>query len=185
MTSANRSGYLDNDLSLAANITATYAEVSLAELGKGYSADPTAPDDFYRAMAVYSDLWMHLGRRALLRKASPSQPTWGYIFEQQPPISTLNLSYEYPGYTDEYYRRLGVYHGAELPYVFGEISSVVNSTGGDVDLASRIMSWYVYRCNDRSRAIRLTHLGGSRLRMNWIQIWMKVRMHALKSATDD
>jgi carboxylesterase type B len=168
---------------LAANITATYAEVSLAELGKGYNADPTANDDFYRAMAVYSDLWMQLGRRALLRKASDSQPTWGYIFEQQPPISTLNLSYEYPGYTDDYYRRLSVYHGAELPYVFGEISSVVNSTSGDVDLASRIMSWYAYLCSDRARAVRLTHLGGSRLRMSWIQILMLVSMHALRPDT--
>ena len=93
-------------------------------------------------MAIYSDLYMHLGRRAWLKKAIASQPTWGYIFEQQPPLSTLNLSYEYPGYTDEYYRRLGVYHGSELPYVFGEISNVKDHTDGDVRLAEKMMTWY-------------------------------------------
>ncbi|RYZ48667.1 MAG: hypothetical protein EOP49_18115 [Sphingobacteriales bacterium] len=62
-----------DDLSLAADVAAAYKDVSLSDLGKGYDTDPTAPDDFYRAMAVYSDIWMHLGRRAWLRKASQTQ----------------------------------------------------------------------------------------------------------------
>ncbi|KAH7086983.1 Alpha/Beta hydrolase protein [Paraphoma chrysanthemicola] len=140
---ATIASYLENNLNLAATVIAAYNNVSLVDLGKGYNADPTAPDDFYHAMAVYSDTWMHLGRRAWLRKASQTQPTWGYVFEQQPPLSTLNLSYEYPGFSEDYYRRLGVYHGAELPYVFGEVSSVANHTDGDVHLASKMMSWWI------------------------------------------
>ena len=137
------SGYLNISTCSAQNITNAYFSVPIPSLGKGFNPDPSASDDYYRAMAVYSDLYMHLGRRALLKKASQSQKTWGYVFEQQPPLSTLNLSYEYPGYTDDYYRRLGVYHGAELSYVFGEVSNVANATDGDVRLAADIMSWYV------------------------------------------
>jgi hypothetical protein len=58
-------------------------------------------------------------------------------------LSTLKLSYEYPGYLDEYYRHLGAYHSSELPYIFSEVSSVANHTQGDTVLTVKRMSWWV------------------------------------------
>ena len=56
--------YIGNNTAAAQNIIHAYLKTSLAELGKEYNADPSAPDAFYVTEAAYSDWYMHLGRRA-------------------------------------------------------------------------------------------------------------------------
>jgi carboxylesterase type B len=127
---------------LATSIVSSYLNISFSDLGRGYNADPTAPDSFWPAVGLYSDTTFHLGRRALLRQHSTAAPTWGYHFNQQPPLSQLNLSYEYPGNSEAYARRVGVQHGAELSYVFGEATSLEGRTEGDVRVTETVMrSW--------------------------------------------
>ncbi|KAK5271243.1 hypothetical protein LTR96_003067 [Exophiala xenobiotica] len=136
------SPYLNNSETLAARIVSVYENTSAPELGKGFNADPSANHSYWTAVGLYSDVWMHLGRRALLRKASAHVPTWGYSFDQQPPLSQMNLSYEYPGLPASYARRVAVQHGAELSYVFGEATSLDNRTQGDVAVSTTMMrSW--------------------------------------------
>jgi len=86
---------------------------------------------------------MDLGKQTLLPIASKKADTWGYSFRQQPPLSAINLSYEYPGSTPEYTKRYGVYHGSELPYVFGEATSLSQHTQGDVDVAIAMMNAWI------------------------------------------
>jgi carboxylesterase type B len=169
--------YTDNNTAAAQNIISAYPNTSLAELGKGFNADTSAPDAFYIAEAVYSDLYMHLGRRAWLKEASKYQPTWGYVFAQQPPLSTLNLSYEYPGYEVDYYKRLGVYHGSELSYVFGEVSSVEGTTKGDTRLAVSVMRWWINfawemdpNYDTSGKSLGLGEIGSERVLM--MQVWL-------------
>ncbi|CAK7210231.1 hypothetical protein SEUCBS140593_000764 [Sporothrix eucalyptigena] len=146
---------------LAQNIYAVYANLSLGELGKGVNnPDPTIANDriFWEAVAVFGDIMFHLARRAFLRRASvqPGVPAWGYLFYQQPPPAQLNLSYEQPGISVDLARRLGVYHGAELAYVFGEVSRLEGATADDVRISTAIMrSWlsFAYHLNPNSKDI--------------------------------
>lgn len=133
----------DVDSSLSDAIVDVYLNTSATELGRGFDADTTAPDAFWPAVGLYSDTTFHLGRRALLRKASASVPAWGYHFNQQPPLSQLNLSYEYPGYSQDFARRIGVQHGAELSYVFGEATSLAGRTAGDDHVSIAIMRAWI------------------------------------------
>jgi carboxylesterase type B len=146
----NRSALIDyvtpfvgNNIDTASHLVDVYFANSLENLGKGSNADPTAPDDFWAATAVYTDVYFDLGKHTLLGIASKTADTWGYSFRQQPPLSSLNLSYEYPGLSSEYARRVGVYHGAELPYVFGEVTSLDQHTQGDVAIAIAMMDAWI------------------------------------------
>lgn len=134
----------DTTTILATSLASIYLNSTPAALGQGYNADPTAPDSYWPAVALYSDATFHLGRRALLRQHSSITSTWGYHFNQQPPLSQLNLSYEYPGNGAEYARRVGVQHGAELAYVFGEATSLEGRTAGDVSVAETMMRAWIY-----------------------------------------
>jgi carboxylesterase type B len=146
----NRSALIDyvapfvgSDIDTASHLVDVYFNSSLEDLGKGVNADPTAPDDFWAATAVYTDAYFDLGKLTFLGIASKKADTWGYSFRQQPPLSSLNLSYEYPGLSSEYARRVGVYHGAELPYVFGEVTSLDQHTQGDTDIAIAMMDAWI------------------------------------------
>jgi carboxylesterase type B len=135
--------FLNGDIASAANIVNLYFNSTDENLGKGVGADPTAPHGFWAAVAVFSDIFMDLGKQTLLPIASKKADTWGYSFRQQPPLSAINLSYEYPGSTPEYTKRYGVYHGSELPYVFGEATSLSQHTQGDVDVAIAMMNAWI------------------------------------------
>lgn len=137
--------YLDNDTATATSIVDTYRSIPLHALGKGVRADPSAPDAYWTAMALYTDLWMDIGKHILLREASKKAPAWGYDFRHQPPLNSLNLSYEYPGTSPAFARRVGVYHGAELPYVFGEATSLPERTqGGDRVAIAMMDAWIAF-----------------------------------------
>jgi carboxylesterase type B len=145
--------FLGNDTDTVSHLVESYFASSLEDLGKGVDADPTAPDDFWAATAVFTDVYFDLGKHTLLGFASKKADTWGYSFRQQPPLSSLNLSYEYPGLGSEFARRVGVYHGAELPYVFGEVTSLDQHTQGDVDISIAMMdAWisFAYRLSPNS-----------------------------------
>lgn len=86
---------------------------------------------------------MQLGRTTLLNIASQKADTWGYDFRQEPPLSSLNLSYEYPGATPRAAERYAVYHGSELPYVFGEATSLDGHTQGDDNVAIAVMDAWI------------------------------------------
>lgn len=135
-----------NLTAIANTLLQAYLDAPPTSLGLTDTSDPTAPATFWPAVGLYSDTTMHLGRRALLRRASDpdrQQPTWGYHFNQQPPLSQMNLSYEYPGNSQAYARRVGVQHGAELSYVFGEATSLEGRTQGDVDVSITMMRAWV------------------------------------------
>jgi hypothetical protein len=54
----------------AKDIAAAYAKLSPVDLGKGFKyQDPDADRTFWDAVAVYGDVFFHLGRRAFLRNA--------------------------------------------------------------------------------------------------------------------
>lgn len=127
----------------AAKIVDAYFASSDTDLGKGIISDPTAPHDFYVATAIYSDLYFDIGRRWLLDASSRRADTWGYTFRQQPPASALELNYTYPGLGAEFGKRAGVFHGAELPYVFGEVTGLQGRTQGDVDVAIAMMDAWI------------------------------------------
>lgn len=142
----------------AGDIVDTYVRnTSLRGLGQNFNADPTVPSTYWPAVAVYSDIWMHLGRRAFLRAASENDvPAWGFYFQQTPPLSQMNLSYEYPGLNASYARRVGVQHGSELAYVFGEASNLEGHTDGDVSVSTTMMrAWisFAYDLNPNSEGI--------------------------------
>ncbi|KIY01086.1 uncharacterized protein Z520_02638 [Fonsecaea multimorphosa CBS 102226] len=134
---------LSNQTSLAQGIIQVYENLSDVSLGKGYNADPTAGHPFWTAVGVYGDVNFHLGRRAFLKLGSTKVPAWGYYFRQQPPLTQLNLSYEYPGMSTAYDRRVAVEHGAELAYVFGEASHLQGATAGDVNVSTTVMSAWI------------------------------------------
>lgn len=136
-------GYLNNNMTLATNIINAYFSLNASELGAGYNSDATAPLGWWQAVAVYSDLAMHLGRRAFLKKASTNNATWGYYFTQTPPPLTLDLDYEYPGEPLAWQERVGTYHGSELPYVFGEVTNVKGATVGDGRLTETMMRAWI------------------------------------------
>jgi carboxylesterase type B len=94
-------------------------------------------------VGVYSDLMMHLGRRAFLKKASTNNAAWGFYFTQTPPPATLDLDYEYPGEPLAWQKRVGTYHGSELPYVFGEVTNVKGATVGDGSLTETVMRAWI------------------------------------------
>lgn len=101
-------------------------------------------------------MFFHLARRASLKIASQHVPTWGYYFQQQPPLSQINVSYEYPGSSSAYARRLGVYHGSELTYVFGEVSGLEGATTGDINVSTTMMSaWisFAYSLDPNTRGV--------------------------------
>lgn len=107
---------------------------------------------------------MQLGRTTLLNIASQKAPTWGYEFEQEPPLNSLNLSYEYPGASPRFAERVGVYHGSELPYVFGQATSLPGHTQGDDNVAlAMINAWisfaYYLSPNKGRGEIRRTIIG--------------------------
>ncbi|EXJ92856.1 hypothetical protein A1O3_01410 [Capronia epimyces CBS 606.96] len=134
---------LDNSTSLAKDLVQVYEKLTSEALGKGYNGDPTANHTFWTAVAVYGDVFFHLGGRAFLKQASERVPAWGYSFRQQPPLSQLNLSYEYPGSSEAYAKRIGVHHGAELAYVFGEVSHLEGATAGDMQVSTTMMSAWI------------------------------------------
>ncbi len=86
---------------------------------------------------------MDLGKQTWLRIASWAVDTWGYDFRQQPPLNSLNLSYEYPGATPKFAERVGVYHGSELLYVFGEATHLPDRTAGDDSVAIAVMGAWI------------------------------------------
>ena len=135
--------WIDDDTAAAEKIVDAYFASSDEALGKGVLGDPTADHGFWVAQAVYSDLRMDLGKQTWLHMASTKSQAWGYDLRQQPPLAALNLSYEYPGNSQEYARRVGVFHGAELPYVFGEATSLKNRTQGDDDVSIAIMDAWI------------------------------------------
>ena len=86
---------------------------------------------------------MDIGRKTWLRSSSENSNTWGYDFRQQPPLNSLNLSYEYPGASPVFSKRAGVYHGLELPYVFGEAVHLPHHTQSDVNVAIAVMNAWI------------------------------------------
>ncbi|KAJ9608325.1 hypothetical protein H2200_007313 [Cladophialophora chaetospira] len=147
---------LNNASALAKNVVGVYESLNDTALGKGFNSDPTAGHDFWTAVAVYGDVNMHLGRRAFLKLASKRVPAWGYYFKQQPPLSQMNLSYEYPGLSSEYARRVAVQHGSELAYVFGEASHLEGATPGDVNVTTTVMNaWisFAYKLNPNNKGV--------------------------------
>jgi triacylglycerol lipase len=136
-------GYLDKNTQDATNIVDSYISLPDAALGKGVKGDPSAPRDYWVALAAYTDIFMDLGKQTLLPIASQKADVWGYDFRQQPPLNSLNLSYEYPGASKTFAERVGVYHGSELPYVFGEVTHLPHHTQGDVQVAIAVMDAWI------------------------------------------
>lgn len=134
---------LNNSTTLAEGVVEAYESLPSEALGKGYNADPTANHSYWTYVGMKSDVNFHLARRAFLKQASERVPTWGYYFRQQPPLSSLNLSYELPGESTAYAQRVGVYHGSELPYVFGEVSRLEEATAGDVIVSETMMNAWI------------------------------------------
>ncbi|KAJ9635018.1 hypothetical protein H2204_005973 [Knufia peltigerae] len=129
--------------SLAEGVVQVYESLPSIDLGKGYNADPTADHMFWTAVSVYSDVYFHLARRAFLKLASKRVGAWCYSFCQQPPLSQMNLSYEIPGSSVAYARRVGVQHGAELSYVFGDVSNLRDATAGDIKVSTTMMRAWI------------------------------------------
>lgn len=117
-----------------------YFKLTLAELGKGYEADVTAPNTYYPPLAFYTDSYMDVLRRVVLKSLSPYQDVWGYTFRQHSPLAMNQLAYEYPGISDNFTARLEVFHESEVPYVFGDILNVDGATDGDKRLSNLMMS---------------------------------------------
>ena len=135
--------FLDRNTQTATSIVDIYMSLPDSALGKGVKGDPTAPREYWVALALYTDMWMDLGKQTWLPLASEKANTWGYDFRQEPPLNSLNLSYEYPGASKTFSERVGVYHGSELPYVFGEATHLPHHTQGDVDVAISVMDAWI------------------------------------------
>lgn len=135
-------GSILND-SLAEDVVNIYQSLPSSDLGKGYTADTTADHAFWTAASIYGDVYFHLARRAFLKTASKRVAAWGYSFNQQPPLSQMNFSYEIPGSSEGYAKRVGIQHGAELSYVFGDVSGLRDVTVGDIRVSTVIMRAWI------------------------------------------
>ncbi|KAI1618672.1 Alpha/Beta hydrolase protein [Exophiala viscosa] len=136
-------GYLNNETSFATLIVDAYNATDDTDLGKGYDADPTADHGFFVACGLYTDMDMDLGKLTLLKIASENANVWGYDFRQRPALSAMNLSYEYPGVSTAYTEGVGVFHGAELPYVFGEATNLPDRSPGDDEVAIKVLNAWI------------------------------------------
>ena len=131
--------YLNMNTQAATYIVDAYEDLPDSARNKGVTGGPSAPHAYWVALAVHTDIWMDIGKQTWLDIASEKMNTWGYDFRQQPPLDSLNLSYEYPGASPDFAKRVGVYHGVELPYVFGEATRLPRHTQGDVNVAIAMM----------------------------------------------
>ncbi|EOD45421.1 putative carboxylesterase type b protein [Neofusicoccum parvum UCRNP2] len=121
------------DLSLAAPVVATYYNHTAAQNGRGFDADPTAPDSYYIGEAVLGDAVQDIPRRVVLGRHSLGEDarddnsstayggakTWGYLFAQKPPLSLFKEHfYNFPpDVPDANKIRAGVLHAAELGWI--------------------------------------------------------------------
>ncbi|GME64897.1 Alpha beta hydrolase fold protein [Neofusicoccum parvum] len=121
------------DLSLAAPVVATYYNHTAAQNGRGFDADPTAPDSYYIGEAVLGDAVQDIPRRVVLGRHSSGEDardgnsstayggakTWGYLFAQKPPLSLFKEHfYNFPpDVPDANKIRAGVLHAAELGWI--------------------------------------------------------------------
>ncbi|KAF4305073.1 carboxylesterase type b protein [Botryosphaeria dothidea] len=142
------------NLALAAPVVSTYYNHTAAENGRGYNADPTAPDSYYIGEALLGDAVQHIPRRVLLGRHSsgadsPNYPrpqrTWGYRWTQRPPLSVFNESYYGfpPELPDAVKVRTGVLHAAELAYVFGDVYGFADATDGDRRVAALVQGMWI------------------------------------------
>ncbi|KAJ3547913.1 hypothetical protein NM208_g1263 [Fusarium decemcellulare] len=151
--------FVNSSIELASVVAEIYfnGSVCLDELGRNFNGDATAPDSYWRAVAIWSDTLFHLGRRALLRNAcARGVPVWGYHFDQTPPLSLLDEDYEYPGFNQSYARRIGVFHGSDIAYYFGAVSGLKGSTDGDVAVSTIMMrAWisFTYHLDPNAKGV--------------------------------
>jgi hypothetical protein len=53
------------------------------------------------------------------------------------------LSYGYPGTSADETKRLGVYHGSSLSYIFGDVGTLPDAAEGDLRLSEYIINGFV------------------------------------------
>lgn len=148
----------------------TYYNHTAAENGRGFDADPTAPDSYYIGEAVLGDAVQGIPRRINLgRHASGADApnntttggsysggvgkqagggggggakTWGYRWSQKPRLSLFDERFYGfpPDVPDANKIRAGVLHASELGSVFGDVYGWPDAVERDKQLASLVQS---------------------------------------------
>ncbi|KAK0628008.1 Secreted lipase [Lasiodiplodia hormozganensis] len=156
------------NLNLARPVLSTYYNHTAAENGRGFDADPTAPDSYYIGEAVLGDAVQDIPRRINLgrhasgadapnntttttaggscggagKQAAGGAKTWGYRWSQKPRLSLFNERFYGfpPDVPDANKIRAGVLHASELGSVFGDIYGWPDAVEQDKQLASLVQS---------------------------------------------
>ncbi|OJD38004.1 carboxylesterase type b protein [Diplodia corticola] len=151
------------DLALARPVVATYYNHTAAQNGRGYDADPTAPDSYYIGEALLGDAMQDIPRRINLARhasgADASNPattdaqhagpasakTWGYRWAQKPPLSLFDESfYGFPPDVPEANKiRAGVLHASELGSVFGDVYGWPDAGERDWRVANLVQGMWI------------------------------------------